>query len=895
MNHNESSLNASVSGTTETTQQILTFVNEGASVDTSALPLQTPTVPQSVKDATLTQSTRHDVTTFLQRPIILTNVSWGITDIPNFELYSANFPEALIANTMYREKMEGFLGLRGTLIVRVQVNSQPFQQGRLLLGYVPYAQYIPAKASLATASLTGSTGCPHVDLDLSTATEMILRVPYCSPHVFYNLVTGQGSFGLVFLKVYSPLISMDASDVDITVFAHLENVELVVPTGAPVYTGSGPNLESKIRELRFAKSEEQARSIMTWDHKHNTAPTFAQSGEEAQSQTSGWITQASQGFSTAFGGLANSKLPLIATASDWASKIFKVGQHIAASFGWSKPSLLSNIQLSKLSTGRYMQNAIGEDACNSMGLNPNNRIAPFSFSGTKLDEMSLAYIASTPNFLYSFQWQNSNLPNDVLYHTFLSPQTTRVDLGVPGFSVPTHLHFVASAFRLWRGSLVYTFKVVKTKFHSGRLRFIYVPGFFGSTLVGVQVEKCLSFVMDLREQSEITVTIPYENTRPWLNMDSYEVSPAENDNSFFLGTLYVIVLNRLVAVSTVSPLVNILVEVNGSSDMRFAVPVHPKYYAARGYEPVVAQSGDELTRADAQLGKRLHEFDTVIDNGGTAEHLCTGEEVRSIKQLMHRFGLFSAIRSDVTAPLGFVPGDPTQNFMVVCPYAMARAIDPNSNPGTTTSPTLRVDWVDYFSLPFVFARGAMRFKFALNDITSNYPGGLPTVTDQWRLNKMFVKLYNSFFSYEYPDLTNGKFNRLAGGDGRTATIPMTTPARPYGNLLLYSDSTTTVATAIEGIAEIEVPYYNVGHMMPVEIPVFDSGTYTYPKVFRGDLPTSLLGMWTDAETDVPLRTAVYRACGDDFQLGFLIGMPICTTLDRAIISNWDNPITHPYT
>jgi len=85
----------------------------------------------------------HTITDFLQRPIVVQTGLWSASDATETQLYTANFPEVLIANAMYQEKLRGFVGLRATLVVKVQVNSQPFQQGRLMLQYYPYAQYMP--------------------------------------------------------------------------------------------------------------------------------------------------------------------------------------------------------------------------------------------------------------------------------------------------------------------------------------------------------------------------------------------------------------------------------------------------------------------------------------------------------------------------------------------------------------------------------------------------------------------------------------------------------------------------------------------------------------------------------------------------------------------------------
>ena len=143
----------------------------------------------------------HTIKDFLSRPIIIQTGLWSSATTAETQLYTANFPEVLISNTMYQEKLRGFVGLRATLVIKVQVNSQPFQQGRLMLQYYPYAQYMPNRVSLVNSTLQGRSGCPRTDLDLSVGTEVEMRIPYVSPHVYYNLITGQGSFGGISLLI----------------------------------------------------------------------------------------------------------------------------------------------------------------------------------------------------------------------------------------------------------------------------------------------------------------------------------------------------------------------------------------------------------------------------------------------------------------------------------------------------------------------------------------------------------------------------------------------------------------------------------------------------------------------------------------------------------------------
>lgn len=140
------------------------FVSEGVTPSTTALP-DIVNLSTSYLDMTTREDRIHSIKDFLSRPIIIATNLWSASDPVEKQLYTANFPEVLISNAMYQDKLKGFVGLRATLVVKVQVNSQPFQQGRLMLQYIPYAQYMPNRVTLINETLQGRSGCPRTDLE----------------------------------------------------------------------------------------------------------------------------------------------------------------------------------------------------------------------------------------------------------------------------------------------------------------------------------------------------------------------------------------------------------------------------------------------------------------------------------------------------------------------------------------------------------------------------------------------------------------------------------------------------------------------------------------------------------------------------------------------------------
>jgi hypothetical protein len=346
------------------------FTSEGVTPSTTAVPdivnLSTDYLSMTTREERI-----HTIKDFLSRPIIIQTGLWSQTQATETQLYTANFPEVLISNTMYQEKLRGFVGLRATLVVKVQVNSQPFQQGRLMLQYYPYAQYMPNRVSLVNATLQGRSGCPRTDLDLSVGTEIEMRIPYVSPHVYYNLITGQGSFGAIYLVVYSQLRDQisGTGSVEYTVWAHLEDVDIQYPTGANIFTGSAPNMASIANQISSGKfTQEDMRAL--WDsraYEKHTDRIFAQVGSELKqlkdnASPSAGIGQISEGLNTL------SRIPVLGnmfTRPAWisaqAANIFKI-------LGFSKPTVQGLPCESKLRGQVRMANFDGADSSHKLAL-----------------------------------------------------------------------------------------------------------------------------------------------------------------------------------------------------------------------------------------------------------------------------------------------------------------------------------------------------------------------------------------------------------------------------------------------------------------------------------------------------------------------------------------------
>jgi hypothetical protein len=777
----------------------------------------------------------HTVKDFLSRPVVVSAASsvWSTTQAQATQLATYNFPDSLITNTMYQEKLRGFVGLRGTLNVRVQVNSQPFQAGRLMLQYIPYAQYMTDRVTIINSTLQGRSGCPRVDLDLSVGTEVTMEIPYVSPHAFYNLITAQGSFGSVYLVVYSPLQDQTgAASVEYTVWAWLTNVEVEYPTGAPINTTFGP------RAPEIERADVQMELKQLSDNKSPSA-----------------------GVGKIASGLQDlSRIPIVGNVFTKPAWITSQASNILKLLGYSKPTSQGMICESKLRTQVRMANYNGVDASHKLALSCDNEIETQpGLAGTSVDEMAISRIVAIPNYWATFSWPTT-VTTGTIYQDYITPTKIKpLSATITNRFVTTHMGYVANTFGLWHGSLIYTFKFVKTQFHSGRLMISFFPFSFNTDLTTTNgdVNKCYRVIVDLRDSTEVSLAIPYVSSRPWMNTTRPGSSILGTTNQLLYnaatGVIQVDVLNQLKATSTVVGNINVLVEVAGGPDLKFSNPTCPNFIPYSGVLTLsddfdVVEKADvqmfmgtdeSIQRNEAQMGRFPDSIDAQsIESNWAPEALCSGEKVLSVRQLIKRFG-FTQFTTQNTA-----------SVLAISPFTVQ---PPQSN--TTGFQT--VSQYEYWYSIYAFWRGSMRWKML------NMRADTATGTRSFNTAPVEISQYASL-SDSMATLINSVTTSL------TPVTPITLP----NDVGASEPSTTVVLPSLEGMIEFEVPYYNVSHITPAVYAPAPSAV-TSNGFFLGNTPPQIV---TVSPFSIPSATNVsytthYRAPGDDFSFFYLLGVP----------------------
>jgi hypothetical protein len=783
-------------------QELMTYFRQGVASQTQVLPSMAQ-VPNA-HELTL-QDRRHDILSFVSRPIDVFKGIWTTNQGQNAELIPAGliFPDLLYKNPQYQEKMRGFVGLRGRIRIRLIINAQKFQQGILMAYWIPNYKNLLSKAALIQASLAGKSGCAHVFINCEGGTEQSIDIPYVNQHTYYNSVTDQGNYGALFLCVFGQLKSETSDDVGLRIQAWLDGPELEYPTAVmPVLTQG---------------SEEESMHLTTAD--------VPNGGSEI---TLNDIMKEIKNFSLKPSYLARNAANLMQLA------------------GHQKPTNITGITRSSLRTNSYMANFGGEQMSHKLALAANNELLSMpEAGGSTSDEMNLINICKVPCYYKTFSVNVTDPENKVLFSDNVHPAKF-VQTGTEGVMNSTFLGIGTACFGQWRGSMKYTFICAKTGFHSGTLRVSWVPGLYApfddpSTIPsGINLDRCYQETYDLRDMTEFSFTVPYTSTREFLNVIN-EFSVQEQSvkkHNYSTGVIVVDIFVPLRAPETVTQNFDIMVLVGGGDDIILANPTAPNIYPY-----TVATQGismdEQHDRQDAVQSVDQPIGAAHLKMSLTPSALCTGEVITSIKNLLARAGTYYL--GDVTnmniaytiAPFDFQAPRTKANLDTPFPF----------------------DYIDFFSYIYAFYRGGIRLSMD--------PGMSGAYQNLSFVAKMRSTLNNYYPLTDIPRGTSSTFDALP-------------------KQFLYSPfSTQVMKPGIEGMMDLEAPFYSLSHVTPVLVQ-----EQTQNQVEESNYPFPIVTIYPSGEAKnltARMQPTFYRSCADDFCFQYLLGPPQVHFINYTII------------
>lgn len=651
---------------TITTTSAMNVLNHGKEDTGLAVQNQTTIFVEdgNVKESSIQETVIHDdlvirdqsIADFMRKPQLVSVLNWTTASAASADLTSFSISTTLLANTVWTNKIAGFNLVRGTAVIRVQLNANPFQQGKLYVQYIPnYAQR--GDSARYRLNLAVKRQLPGVELDCRESTA-ILRIPFISPHNFYNIKSGFFDWGTVFVTVLSPLVtgSGGTGNVDISVYMSFDDFELSAPS-----IPQGPTSGKRVIGRSF-----------------KNAPTDA----EVAAVSDKPVSQALSTISTVTDSL--SEIPVIGSMMGTVSWAADAASKVAGFLGWSKPTIQSSPQIMVRQFNRYMPNNDGADVSYKMSLSSTNKInVSDDICPTHYDEMSFDYLKQVSSVFKSVTWNASDAIGASLLHDSIGPRAMSVSgTVVHGGHTATYetgnpVYYLNNIFKEWRGSIRLILKIVKTDYHTGRLMINWTPFLNAGSQITAPVyngnsQYSLRHIVDLREGSEICLDLPYLASTNYILGTEYS------------GQLDIQVINQLRAPETCAQNVQLLFYYSGGEDFEFAVP------GTSNAQPFYPQIG-ELDCQQIGGGRRKQDI-TLYPT------LSMGEKFTSIRQLIARASRFYKSTADVY----------DASFYLYPWFTTIGSI--NAVSGVLVPPILGGDNYCYLAPLYAFFRGSMRIQ-----------------------------------------------------------------------------------------------------------------------------------------------------------------------------------------
>jgi hypothetical protein len=618
---------------------------------------------------------------FMEKPLIMASADLLASNLAGTLLFRFDIGSQLTSQPMWNLKTNGFMNFRGTAVVRLQVNANPFQAGRLILGYLPNYKHNSRSMGQHLSDLCSITQIPHVEMSLQD-TECVLEIPYVAPTTHYNKLSGYYDWGSVFCFVYSPLVTGAASpnSAQYTCWMSFDNFEFEVPVVANSGTIKGQR--GVIRKYAINK-----KSTLDKEVNEGTGP----------------ISSVLSSVSSVASSLAAVPfLAPIAGPSAWCSNLLA---GVASSFGYSKPALDTQLTRVVENYNAYLCNSNVTDTNQPLSLFVDNKVSIMPDVGASgLDEMSINFIKKQKAFIRSTVWRVVDVPG-LLQRIECNPFSI-------GNTLPTnHIHFgptqgadvksmppielLGRMFDKWRGSIVLTIKIIKTKFHTGRLLVAFDPyGFAGlPTLTGTAYLH--REIIDLRDGDEFVIRVPYANNTMYLETDDVSTTNSK-------PCVNVFILNELRAPETAAQTVEVIIEAHGGDDLEFQCP---KMASLVPVDLINPQSGD-----DSEALILTHDIgnSTIHDPSSQASQLCVGEHVTSVLQLLKRY-----VRLSLASNLSAL------QVWTLQPFISGMPAPSQTGPGFAyTKPPSIGDYIALFGSMYAHSRGGIRLKILNNSTTS---------------------------------------------------------------------------------------------------------------------------------------------------------------------------------
>lgn len=753
---------------------------------------------------------QNQIADFLSKPIMIAQGNLSTSSSVGTQIAAGTIANSLTSNALWVDKIKGYNLIRATAHIKVVVNANPFQAGRLLLTFLPcFDIYSVPEKRMRFRTLAQMTTQPNVELDVQDSS-CELAIPYVTPFPYYEVMSQIYDWGEWRLFLLSPLNTgaTGPSTAPYAVFLWFDDVQLAAPVFPQSATEPVGNRSRRRRNFGALKQEEEAQA------------------------KKGIISNTLSVVSSSMMNLGS--LPGIGSYAASLGSATAIGSKIAAMFGYSKPIDSTLPHPMYRLPFKNLHTTDGSATSSMLALHSSVNVDPLPDAfGSSVDEMSVAFLKAIPAYWGRFTWSNAALygtqlwQNDVDPLNFLETSTQTLAATTVTYKTGQPLFMLAHFFLYWRGGFEITLKFVKTKFHTGRLIIAFTPQSVSPSIANSPY--VLREIIDLSTANEVTLKIPYLRSQSWLTLPTQSPRTVNSHPDDISGAFNVMVLDPLRAPETASSSIEVLMYVRPGDDFELAVPTGG--IAA----PFAPESGMELR--GSRTASAVENTELISKPIGNASELaysyshggaCIGDPFVSIKQLV------TAARKFYSSPAGYPGTTITMNPSPSVVFLQDPVTGLLGPPGGA----IYGDWLSIVTSAYAFCRGGYRI------INANPTPGLAT--------------------YNFVNETVGQ-SQIAN------TVPTVfTPDCDSGpNVMNVATAALQAHRDLNSGADIIVPHFG---RTPIRLNRFLSGIYPYlmsPGLAYPDIFNTRVAISTTSEN----AAGYLRAGADDFCLGYFIGFP----------------------
>lgn len=777
--------------------------------------------PDEIEEKYIVNNTmpRPDLDNFLKRPIVVANVAWNSSATIGSNMGSYIFPDVLFTTT-YMNKLEKIAFWRPDIEISIRMNGTPMHYGKLVFAWIPQASFLNAAYYTSYFSMFSNK---WIQVSASANQTTVIRVPFT--HYKEMITVGKTTPDLftLFSFVSIPLSSVNGAppSINYTIYARVVDPELIGYNYTTNWTTQSDfdGQKSVKQRVRSPNSKIPSEAESKTDDGKVVSSSVLSLGDAVSKFT--WVPL--------IGGLAKSV----------GSGISAVG-NVLKWFGLNTPPNLELTHPMMLRQPKVLQ---VEDCPTTLAIGPiaDCGVAKdYALVNDTLDAASMLKFVQRPSLLYAGTITSSNAVGDILYSKWVNPTNmTCNDYSGAGSSasyVGTPLSYMAKFFLQWRGGMRVHISFIASHFHSCRVKVWYIPYVAGGvtalpTPTEIQTTDLINTIIDITEERDYSFTIPWCQVYEWANgIASFGAPGSLNDvNGCFGLTL----INPLTSGAATVSTMYYQIFISAAADFQLAAPSMLNNQAVGGY--FQTQGAFDVLECEIPSSSMQCLYDKEyppIGNvavGRTNHKTFQCIEITGIKQLTNMVApLYSVLpsASGFNGELLFKPGG---NFSM----------------GSDITTAVANNWLTNMAIVFRYFRGSSRIV-------------LRTASkDTIAFCRASFSASNSGTSYIITTTSTTDWNNVNFSS---------TPNLQQGN---YQTGPLGVSPA-----DFLLPWNLKYKCLPV---IADLGGTSVSRVATESIYSPYLIMFLYNEDSALNYCSIHTGGGDDFLLGWQIGIPMFTS------------------